>query len=70
MTTLKEYREATGLSLAEISRKANVDQSTVKKAETGQPVRRIKVIAILTAISKELGTQISLNQVDDLILLD
>jgi len=66
MPTLKEYREEAGLSIAQLARMANVDFSTAKKADDSRPIRRIKALAIVKAISSALGRTIPPEEIDGL----
>lgn len=66
MPTLRDYREQAGLSLSEMARRANVDYKTAKKADDGEPVRRIKAIALVRAISQSLGQVLRLEEIDGL----
>lgn len=59
MASLKEYRLQAGLSIAELARRAGVDQGTVKRAESGRPVQEVKAIAIAQAISQALYQRLS-----------
>lgn len=67
MPTLREHREQAGLSLSELARRANVDFQTARKADLQQPVRRIKAIALVRAISQATGQPLTVEEVDGLI---
>jgi DNA-binding XRE family transcriptional regulator len=62
-TAMKQYRLRARLSIAQLARKAQVDETTVRRAETGQPVQEVKAFAIASALSDELGQELS---IDDL----
>ena len=66
MPTLKEYREQAGLSISELARRANVDFQTAKKADDQRPVRRIKAIALVRAVSQALGQSLRVDDIDGL----
>lgn len=69
MSTVKELRLEAGLSIAALSRLANVDRKTVERAERGKSVQDVKAYAIVSALSERLGRKIELTQVDGLIIL-
>ena len=60
MASLKEYRLQARLSIAELARRAGVDQGTVKRAESGHPIQEVKAAAIAQAISQALNQQLSI----------
>lgn len=62
-TAMKQYRLRARLSVAQLARIAQVDETTVKRAESGQPVQEVKAFAIAEALSQELGQGLS---IDDL----
>lgn len=66
MATFKDYREQAGLSISELARRANVDFQTAKKADSQRPVRRIKALALVRAISDVLGQALHLEDIDGL----
>lgn len=67
MPTFKEYREQAGLSLSELSRRANVDYKTAKKADDKRgAIQRIKAIALVKAISQSLGTPLTVEEIEGL----
>ena len=67
MATLKELREQAGLSLAELSRLANVDYRTARRADNASgTVQRVKALALLKVINQRLGTSLKVEDVDDL----
>ncbi len=69
MPTLTELRLQAHLSVAELSRRANVDRKTVERAEAGQPVQDVKAYAIVEALSNILGRPIRLDEVEGLNIL-
>ena len=52
---LERLRLSKGMSIAELSRKANVDASTVSRAERGDRVQQHKAALIAQAISQAVG---------------
>jgi DNA-binding XRE family transcriptional regulator len=60
-TEMKQYRLRARLSIAQLARIAQVDETTVRRAETGQPVQEVKAFAIAQALSQELGQNLSMN---------
>ena len=66
MATLKELRLEAGFSYAELSRRANVSEPTVKRAENGDPIQEVKAAMIAKAISEALGRTVSINDIDGL----
>lgn len=66
MPTMKELRLQARLSIAELSRLANVDRKTVEKAERGQPVQDIKAYAIVETLAQQLNRDLTIEDVTDL----
>jgi DNA-binding transcriptional regulator YiaG len=66
MATLKQLREQTGLTVSELARRANIDYRTAKKADENGPVFRIKALALLKVINQELGTKLTIEDIDEL----
>lgn len=60
--TIKQLREQSVISVGELARLANVDYRTSKKADNGEKVTRIKLIAILTVLNARLGTSYTIEQ--------
>jgi len=56
---LKRYRLRARLSIAQLARLAQVDETTVRRAESGQPVQEVKAFAIAEALSSELNQELS-----------
>ncbi len=52
---LERLRLSKGMSIAELARKANVDASTVSRAERGERVQEHKATLIAQAISDAVG---------------
>ena len=69
MPTIKELRLEARLSIAQLSRLADVDRKTVERAENGEPVQDTKAYAIVKALNARLGQHITLAQVDGLNIL-
>jgi len=66
MATLKELRFEAGYSYSELSRRADVSEPTVRRAENGDPVQAIKASQIVKALSEKLGRTIRVEDVDGL----
>ena len=62
-TLMEQYRLRARLSIAQLARIARVDETTVRRAEMGKPVQKVKAFAIAEALSDELGQKLS---IDDL----
>jgi predicted transcriptional regulator len=60
-TSMKEYRLRARLSIAQLARLAQVDDATVRRAETGQPVQEVKAYAIAEALSQAVGQHLSIS---------
>lgn len=60
MSRLKYYRMEAGLSIAQLARLAQVDETTCKRAESGKPVQEVKAYAIAKAISQAYGQELSI----------
>lgn len=69
MATLKELRLEAGLSIAQLSRLADVDRKTVERAEHGEPVQDTKAYAIVRALNNRLGTAYRLSELSGLNIL-
>lgn len=66
MPTLEELRLEAQLSMGALSRKAGVDIKTVRRALDGDTVQKLKAVAIVVALSKELDRPLKLEDVDGL----
>ena len=62
--TLEDLRLEAHLSVAALSRKAGVDMKTVKRAIDGEPVQKVKAVAIVDALSKELERPLKLEEIE------
>ena len=62
--TLEDLRLEAHLSVAALSRKAGVDMKTVKRAIDGEPVQKVKAVAIVDALSKELDRPLKLEEIE------
>lgn len=62
-TAMKQHRLRARLSIAQLARLAQIDETTVRRAESGQPVQEVKAYAIAEALSQELKQELS---IDDL----
>jgi hypothetical protein len=66
MATLEDLRLEARLSMGALSRKAGVDIKTVRRALDGDNIQKLKAVAIVEAVAKELNRQIKLEDVDGL----
>ena len=66
MSKLEDLRLAARLSVSALSRKADVDMKTVKRAIDGSPVQKVKVVAIVDALAAELHQPIKLEDIEGL----
>jgi len=64
--TLTEYREGIPMSIPELARKANVDDQTIRNAESGQRVSARVARAIADALSDALGRTVNYRDIDGL----
>ena len=67
MTRLKYYRMEAGLSVAQLARLAQVDETTCKRAETGKPVQELKAYAIAKALSHAYGQELTIEVLEIVI---
>lgn len=69
MATLREIREEANFSVSDLSKRAEVDYKTVKKAdERSGSIHRLKALALLQVMNQELGTEHQLEDIDGLTL--
>jgi hypothetical protein len=66
VSKLEDLRLAARLSVSALSRKADVDMKTVKRAIDGSPVQKVKVVAIVDALAAELHQSIKLEDIEGL----
>ncbi len=66
MATLKELRLEAGYSYAELSRRSNVSEPTVKRAENGDPVQEVKAAQIARALSEALRRTVRIEDIEGL----
>lgn len=66
MATLEDLRLEARLSLGALSRKAEVDMKTLRRALDGERVQKLKAFAIVDALSKELGRPLKLEDIENL----
>ncbi len=64
--TLTEYREAAALSIPELARKANVDDQSVRNAESGGRIQARVARSIAQALSEILGQTIRVTDIEGL----
>jgi DNA-binding XRE family transcriptional regulator len=67
MSRLKYYRMEAGLSVAQLARLAQVDETTCRRAETGKPVQELKAYAIAKALSHAYGQVLSIEVLEIVI---
>lgn len=68
MPTVKDHRLNAGMSKSELCRKADVDFSTLTKAETGEPIQEHNAQKIIKALNTVLGLQLTISEVDNLAI--
>ncbi len=49
-----------------LARLADVDYKTAQRADEGLPIQQLKAMALVEALSRELGKPITLEEIDDL----
>ncbi len=63
MPTLKDLREEAGLTATELAAKSHMAYTTFMRIEAGVPTTRVYIDAVLVALSKLLGREITLDDV-------
>jgi predicted transcriptional regulator len=66
MPTIRELRLRARLSVNRLARLADVDYKTAQRADEGLPIQQLKAMALVEALSRELGKPITLEEIDDL----
>lgn len=67
MPSLQQLLDETAITVSELSRRANVDYRTARKAVEGTgPIQRVKVLALLRVINELLGTTYKPEDIDGL----
>jgi len=67
MPNLQQLLDETAITVSELSRRANVDYRTAKKAVDGAgPTKRVKVLSLLRVINELLGTSYKPEDIDGL----
>lgn len=67
MPSLQHLLDDATITVSELSRRANVDYRTARKAVEGTgPIQRVKVLALLRVINELLGTSYRLEDIDGL----
>jgi len=66
MTTFQELRLQAKLSVNRLARLADVDYKTAQRADDGQPIQQLKAMALVEALSRELGRPIGLDDIENL----
>ena len=64
--TLKEYREILKWSIPELARRAGLDVQTARRAEDGEPIQGRTAQSIAEALSKGMGRDIQVKDIDGL----
>jgi ribosome-binding protein aMBF1 (putative translation factor) len=63
---LEDYRQHLGWSQADLARKAELDDNTVRKAERGEEVTGRTARALTRALSEALGYAVTIQQIEGL----
>jgi len=67
MPNLQQLLDDAAITVSELSRRANVDYRTAKKAvESTGPIQRAKALALLHVLNELLGTSYKLEDIDGL----
>jgi predicted transcriptional regulator len=67
MTKLQQLLDEAAITVSQLSRRADVDYRTAKKAVEGTgPVQRVKALALLRVINELLGTSYKPEDIDGL----
>lgn len=66
MPTIRELRLRARLSVNRLARLADVDYKTAQRADEGLPIQQLKAMALVEALSRELGKPLTLEEIDDL----
>ncbi len=66
MPTIRELRLRARLPVNRLARLADVDYKTAQRADEGLPIQQLKAMALVEALSRELGKPITLEEIDDL----
>lgn len=66
MPTIRELRLRARLSVNRLARLADVDYKTAQRADEGLPIQQLKAMALVEALSREMGKPITLEEIDDL----
>lgn len=56
MATLQQLIDQARITPSELSRRANVDYKTLRKAISGETVMRVKVLDLLSVLNERLST--------------
>jgi DNA-binding XRE family transcriptional regulator len=67
MSRLKYYRMEARLSVAQLARLAQVDESTCRRAENGKPIQEVKAWAIAKALSQAYGQELTIEVLEIVI---
>ena len=66
MSTFQELRLQARLSVNRLARLADVDYKTAQRADEGLPIQQLKALALVDALSRELGRPITLDDIENL----
>jgi len=67
MPNLQQLLDDAAITVSELSRRANVDYRTAKKAiDATGPIQRVKALALLRIINELLGTSYKPEDIDNL----
>jgi DNA-binding XRE family transcriptional regulator len=67
---LEEYRVKLGWTKAELARRANVREGTIRDAERGKSILKATAGKIAMALSQELGYEVTYKDIDGLKFSD
>ena len=68
--TIEDYRVRLGWSKAKLAREAEIDTGTLRDAIAGNRIYKATAGKIANALSKALGTQITINDIEGLSFFD
>ncbi len=64
--TLREFREILKWSIPELARRAGLDVQTARRAEDGEPIQGRTAQSIAEALSRGMGRDIQVKDIDGL----
>lgn len=68
--TIEDYRVKLGWSRARLAREADIDTGTLRDAIAGNRIYKATAGKIANALTKALGTEITINDIEGLNLAD